>query len=72
MTLSYRCSNCGTELMTSNAGPLHDYIERLRKELEGAKVALTECANIIRPKLPSLADNVIGAHVRSIEALLSS
>lgn len=34
MTLSYRCSNCGTELMTTNADPLHDEIDRLRAALK--------------------------------------
>jgi hypothetical protein len=53
-------------------GPMQAEIERLRQELEGAKVVLVECANIIRPKLPSLADNVIGAHIRRIDAALSN
>lgn len=33
MTLSYRCSNCGTELATTNADPLNNTIEQLRDAL---------------------------------------
>jgi len=38
MTLSYRCSNCGIELATSNTGPLDAFVEQLRS-------ALRDCAD---------------------------
>jgi len=43
----------------------------IEQALLHARVALEEVANILRPKLPSLADNVIGAHIREIDAALA-
>ena len=43
MTLSYRCSNCGTELMTTNADPLDAYIEQLRAALRTVRAYIKDC-----------------------------
>ncbi len=45
--------------------------DRLRDAIEGCVTVLEECANIMRPRLPSLADNVIGQQVRRARAALT-
>ncbi len=47
-------------------------IARKDAALEGAIVALDECANIMRPKLPSLADNVIALVATKARAALAA
>lgn len=50
---------------------LEDAAPDLYEAAVGAKVALEETANILRANLPSLADNVIGWHVRQLEAAIA-
>ena len=45
MTLSYRCSNCGTELATSNTGPLDVFVEQLRSALRACADDLEASVN---------------------------
>ena len=40
MTLSYRCSNCGVELMTTNSDPLDAEIEQLRARIDRLETAI--------------------------------
>lgn len=56
-------------------GPFMDQereIDRLKAVLKSAHAALVECANIIRPMLPSFSDNVIGAHLNEINSVIGN
>jgi hypothetical protein len=53
MTLSYRCSNCGIELMTTNADPVIDKIELLR-------TALKRIRSMDEKNLPKYAKEIAG------------
>lgn len=74
-----KCKTCGAPVnLAPDGDPKYESPYRaptreaeLREALEGSKVALQEAANLLRPTLPSLADNVIGAHIRKIDRALS-
>ena len=47
-------------------------VARLIEAAEAAEVTLNECRNILRAKLPSLADNVIGPVAEELAAALAA
>jgi hypothetical protein len=58
-----------TDFETNPIGTM-ERLRRCEEALRASKVALEECANLLRVGCPSIANNVIPSHIRFIDAAL--